>query len=114
MSPLLHRGLALILLGAGGGVLAQALPANQAAQAAQAASAASAPLRAAADSQRRVLEDDGVRIEEFRVRGQLQRVIVRSKVGGARTYEIIVGPGGRDPSQERGTAGQRAWSLFDF
>lgn len=111
MSPLLHRGLALILLGAGGGVPAQVLPSNQAAQA---ASAASAPLRAAADSQRRVLEDDGVRIEEFRVRGQLQRVIVRSKVGGARTYEIIVGPGGRDPSQERGTAGQRAWSLFDF
>ena len=107
MRSRLHPRLALViaLLGSCGGAWAQATPV---------AAAASAPARTPADSQRRVFEDDGVRIEELRVRGQLQRVIVHSKVGGARAYEIIVGPGGRDPSQERGTAGQRAWSLFDF
>jgi hypothetical protein len=34
--------------------------------------------------QRKVTEDDGVRIEELRVRGETQRIVVRSKVGGAR------------------------------
>lgn len=63
----------------------------------------------------RVIEDDEIRIEESRgQRGQLQRITVRSKSGGQRSYEIIVGPGGQDPSQGRGTTGQRAWSLFDF
>ena len=38
----------------------------------------------------------------------------RSKVAGARAYEIIVAPGGRDASQDRGASGQRAWSLFNF
>lgn len=63
----------------------------------------------------RVIEDDEVRIEESRgQRGQLQRITVRSKTAGTRPYEIIVGPGGQDPSQARGASGQRAWSLFDF
>lgn len=61
-----------------------------------------------------VFEDDGVRIEETRLRGAAQRITVQSKVGNAREYEIIVGRGGRDPSQDRGAAGQRAWSLFGF
>ena len=39
--------------------------------------------------ERKVTEDDGVRIEELRVRGETQRIIVRSKVGGARAYEKI-------------------------
>jgi hypothetical protein len=65
----------------------------------------------------RVIEDDRVRIEETRVRGQLRSVTVRSKLTGG-DYEIIVGPGGRDPSQNAAQradgAGQRAWSLLRF
>ena len=77
-----------------------------------AASAASA----AASADRRVIEDDGVRIEETRVRGQLSRVTVQSKLGAVRSYEIIVGPGGRDPSQKnaQGASGQRAWAVSNF
>jgi hypothetical protein len=61
-----------------------------------------------------VVEDDGVRIEEARVRGQLTRVTVQSKLQGARPYDILVPPGGRDPSQERGVAGSSAWRLMSF
>ena len=61
-----------------------------------------------------VIEDDGVRIEETRVGGAVRRVTVQSKVGNVRAYEIQVAPAGRDPSQERGNAGRRAWSLFSF
>lgn len=61
-----------------------------------------------------VIEDDGVRIEETRLRGAAQRITVQSKVGNVREYEIIVGRGGRDPSQDRGAAGQRAWSVLGF
>jgi hypothetical protein len=64
--------------------------------------------------QRTVSEDDGVRIEETRVRGQLQRVVVRSKVAGARPYEIVVGDPARDPAQERRAAGQRVWHILSF
>ncbi len=64
--------------------------------------------------QRTVVEDDGVRIEETRVRGQLQRVVVRSKVAGARPYEIVTGDPARDPAQERRAAGQRVWHILSF
>jgi len=82
---------------------------------------ASAPAASTPDSaDRRVIEDDGVRIEETRVRGQLSRVTVQSKLAGRTgpvgSYEIIVGPGGRDPSQKnaQGASGQRAWSVLKF
>jgi len=78
------------------------------------ASAASAALRDAGTPTLTVIEDDGVRIEETRSRGQVQRITVQSKLGDAKPYEIIVGPGGRDPSKDRGAVGQSAWSLFDF
>jgi outer membrane receptor protein involved in Fe transport len=95
-------------------LLAAAAPAFAAEPPAPApAPAASAP-EAAQD--RRILEDDNVRIEETRIRGQLSRVTVKSKIGNVREYEIIVGPGGRDPSQQnaRGASGQRAWSVLSF
>ncbi len=76
-----------------------------------ASAATSAP---AAASRTTVIEDKNVRIEETRIRGQLQRITVQSKLRGAKPYEIIVGPGGRDPSQDHGAEGQRAWSVFDF
>lgn len=68
--------------------------------------------------QRTVVEDDGSRVEELRVRGQTRSVVVTTKGPLAHSYEIHVG----DPSREmsagadarRGTAGQRMWRLFDF
>jgi hypothetical protein len=92
-------------------------PSPPAAPAAQATAPASAPApqrRAEAVARVTVIEDDGVRIEETRLRGAAQRITVQSKVGNAREYEILVGRGGRDPSQDRGAAGQRAWSVFGF
>ena len=77
------------------------------------AAAASAPA-VDAGAQLTVIEDDGARIEETRLRGEAKRIVVQSKVGDVRPYEIIVGPGGRDPSKDRGAVGQSAWSLFDF
>ena len=78
------------------------------------AAAASAALAPRARDEVVVIEDDGVRIEETRVGGAVRRVTVQSKVGSVRAYEIQVAPAGRDPSQERGNAGRRAWSLFSF
>ncbi|MBA4178639.1 MAG: hypothetical protein C0505_19075 [Leptothrix sp. (in: Bacteria)] len=93
-----------------------AAPATAAASAASAAGATSSARSAAAAGGGRVsiFEDDKVRIEETRdARGQVQRITVHSKTGG-KSYEIIVPPGGQDASQQRGAAGQRAWSVFAF
>jgi hypothetical protein len=67
--------------------------------------------------QRVVVEDEGARIEELRVRGQAQRIVVKPK--NAREYEIVAPASGRDPSQNRanqqpGAGGQRVWKLFNF
>ena len=68
--------------------------------------------------QRTVLEDDGSRIEELRVRGQTQRISVKPKVGPRAGYEIIVGDGRREPpaggNADRGAVGQRVWHVFSF
>lgn len=65
-----------------------------------------------------VVEDKGVRIEELRVRGQTQRIVVRSKVEGAPSYEILVPEGSRDlspnPAGTRGGSGQRVWNVLAF
>ena len=64
-----------------------------------------------------VVEDDGARIDELRVRGQLQKVTVAPK-GGAPGYEILLGDGahpiGDDPGTSRGSAGKRVWNVFRF
>jgi len=104
------------------GLLATSVPAMAQPQASAApAAAASAPaLPALADKrldeslQRRVIEDDGVRIEETRLRGAATHITVQSKLPGVRPYQIQVAPAGRDRSEPRGGAGQRAWTLFDF
>ena len=62
----------------------------------------------------KVSEDDQVRIEEVRVRGETQRITVHSKLPGVKAYEIVPASGGRDLSQDRRGAGQRVWSLFSF
>ena len=63
--------------------------------------------------QRLVAEDDHVRIEELRVRGQTERIVVRLKDGG-RAYEILPANGGRDLSQDKRAIGQRVWSVLSF
>ena len=65
--------------------------------------------------QHTVVEDDRVRIEELRVRGQNQRITVQPKKGG-RAYEVLPADGSRDMSSDaaRGAAGQRVWHLFSF
>jgi hypothetical protein len=67
--------------------------------------------------QRIVVEDEAVRIEELRVRGQTQRIVVKPK--HAAEYEIVPAASGRDPSQNRagqqaGAGGQRVWNLLKF
>ena len=68
--------------------------------------------------QRTVLEDDGSRIEELRVRGQTQRISVKPKVGPRAGYEIIVGDGLREPpaggNADKGATGQRVWHVLSF
>ena len=65
-----------------------------------------------------VTEDEGSKIDELRVRGQLQRVVVTPKVGTTKSYEIIVNHSGRPPENGTGGAagaeGKRVWSVLNF
>ena len=67
-----------------------------------------------ASSQTLVAEDDAVRMEELRVRGQTQRLTVKPKQGGAPAYEFVTANRGQDTAQQRGASGQRVWSVLDF
>jgi hypothetical protein len=66
-----------------------------------------------------VIDDTHARIEELRVRGQLQKVTVLPK-GGAPGYEILVDDGTRDlgfatgQAGARSTGGKRVWNLLHF
>lgn len=86
---------------------------------AQEASAAPAPASTAEPKvQRIVLEDEGSRIEELRVRGNTQRIVVTPKVGTKRSYEIIADDGSREmfdgANTSRGAAGKRVWHILSF
>ncbi|MBQ0931458.1 hypothetical protein KAK07_10475 [Ideonella sp. 4Y16] len=61
----------------------------------------------------RVTEDDQVRIEELRVRGQTRRLTVQPKIKGLGPYEITPPEPGRDPAQDP-KAGQRIWFSLSF
>jgi hypothetical protein len=65
-----------------------------------------------------VIEDKITRIEELRVRGETQRVVVRPKMPGARPYEIVPADGARDiapgPNSAKGAAGHSVWNVFSF
>ena len=117
---------ALSLALCAGGLLIATMPA-----AAQVAAAAPAPAAVAAapapdeaparrrvpepNVQRIVSEDDNVRIDELRVRGQTREIVVQHKAVSGSRYEILPGEGGRDPSSQDGRgAGQRVWRLFSF
>jgi hypothetical protein len=77
--------------------------------------AAQVPSKAEPEIKRTVVEDDKVRIEELRVRGQVQRITVSPKASGVRPYEIVPPDAGRDASQpSKGLSGQRLWSVFSF
>ena len=76
--------------------------------------AAQVPSRSEPAVQRTVVEDDHVRIEELRVRGQLQRITVSPKASGVQSYQIVPLEG-RDMSQQsKGISGQRVWQVFSF
>ena len=78
------------------------------------AQAQGAPVRGGEPAvERKVSEDDQVRIEELRVRGQTQSIVVHSKLG-ARVYEVLPAQGGRDLSQDKRAIGQRVWSVLSF
>jgi hypothetical protein len=63
--------------------------------------------------QRGVIEDEGARIEELRVRGQVQRIRVTPKGGGAVGYEIMPGDGSGSEAS-RSTSGKRVWNVLQF
>jgi hypothetical protein len=62
----------------------------------------------------KVSEDDQVRIEELRVRGETRRIVVHSKIAGVRSYEVLPAGQGRDLSQDKRAIGQRVWSVLSF
>jgi outer membrane murein-binding lipoprotein Lpp len=64
--------------------------------------------------QQLVAEDDQVRIDELRVRGQTQRITIQPKGEGARPYEIRTAPAGSDPSKGREGVGQSLWPVLRF
>ncbi len=65
-----------------------------------------------------LIEDNGSKIEELRVRGQAQRIVVSPKVGPRGRYEIITGDGSRELSDgagsTRGAVGKRVWNVLNF
>ena len=66
---------------------------------------------------RTVIEDGQARIEELRVRGNLQKITVAPK-GRAPGYEVLTGDGyhatAEDPGTSRGSAGKRVWNVLRF
>ncbi len=66
---------------------------------------------------RTVIDDSRARIEELRVRGQLQKVTVAPK-GNAPSYEVLTGDGSRDLTEgsvpSRGSPGKRVWNVLRF
>ncbi len=65
-----------------------------------------------------VVEDDGARIDELKVRGQTKRITVTPKKGGGKAYEIITSNGGPDqtegPNGFNGAVGKRVWPVLSF
>ncbi len=64
-----------------------------------------------------VIEDDGARIDELKVRGQSKRITVTPKRGG-KPYEIITDKGAHDhtegPNGFNGAVGKRVWPVLSF
>lgn len=62
------------------------------------------------------IEDEGSRVEEVKIRGEVRRITVTPKVGTTVPYEVLPAEGSRDLSQSgsRGVAGQRVWHILTF
>jgi hypothetical protein len=80
---------------------------------APAAAASATGGRAEAQVLKEVTEDDAVRIEETRVRGQTRRLTVQPKIKGMSAYEIVPPEPGRDPAQDP-KAGKRVLFTIGF
>lgn len=65
-----------------------------------------------------VVEDDGARVEELRIRGITRRIHVQPKRAGAAAYEILPPDASQHlddgSSASRGARGQRVWNVLDF
>ena len=116
-SPLQTAGRALAaatLLAASAGAFPADLPPLPAA----AASAAEPKLPPEPSVQHNVIDDAEVRVDELKVRGQVQSVRVQSKIPGVAPYEIVTGTTGRDPGGEaerqRGAVGHTVWHFLSF
>ena len=109
-----HALLALAFALTSTAALAQAAAPKSAA----AASAATTNVEGEPRVQHIVIEDEGSRIEELRVRGATQRIVVHPKVGTTKGYEILTGDGSRDLGEgvntSRGAAGKRVWNVLNF
>ena len=70
--------------------------------------------------ERTVAEDDQVRIEELKVRGETTQVTVKNKLSKAPEYEIVVNDAGRESAGGTGTglsksgSGTRVWRVLKF
>lgn len=68
--------------------------------------------------QHSVIEDQGSKIDELRVRGQTRYIVVTPKVGTTKSYQILVNTDGRIPFEGTGgvagASGKRVWNVFDF
>jgi hypothetical protein len=64
--------------------------------------------------QRTVTEGRSARIDELRVRGITQRVVVQPTLAGAPAYEISSTSDGRDTSQDRRTEGRSLFQVLSF
>lgn len=67
---------------------------------------------------RTVIEDDGARIEELRVRGAVRSITVQPKGPIKAQYEVLSPDAGHDlsagPNSAKGGAGQRVWRVLQF
>ena len=75
-------------------------------------------LRSEPAVQRSVIEDDNARIEELRVRGEVKRIVVKTKAPLKGEYEILPDNAAKGvpqaPNGSRGVAGQRVWQVLAF
>ena len=64
------------------------------------------------------IDERGAEVDELRVRGQAQRIVVTPHNTDLPAYEIITGDGSRDlsfgASSTRGAAGKRVWHVLSF
>ena len=66
--------------------------------------------------ERTVSEDDQVRIEELKVRGETKKVTVKNKKFKAPDYEIVVHDAGQESAGGSGKSGSgtRVWRILNF